>query len=81
MKPEIIEAKLLVMGEPHPLILDYLDSTQSPSIDKYFEYKWQEEREHQLQARWDSKNRKDPITIGRSLDGSTITGLMANLNK
>lgn len=81
MKPETIKSKLLVIGEPSPLIDDYLDATQKPSMKGYWQYKASEESSNAAQVRWDALQQKSSIPSSQSITGDGVAGLMANLKK
>lgn len=73
-----IQQQLIVMGEPKALILDYLDSTDRPTIDGFYEYKRQEESAFNRQSAWDGLQAKNSISTMKPIDGSGIAGLMSH---
>lgn len=77
----IFEQRLIVAGESRALILDYLDSTDRPSVEGFYEYKREQDRSFNTQVRWDSRCRHSSVPSSRSIDGLTIVGLMNNVKK
>jgi hypothetical protein len=81
MKAQSIRSQLIVMGEPSALVEDYLDSTSTPSIDDYWQYKRQEESFNAAQIRWDALNQKSSIPPSSFITGDGIAGLMSHIRK
>lgn len=76
-----IKIELETMDQPYPAILDYLETTDRPTVDGYFEYLADEESSYASQSRWDARQTHSAIAVGKSIDGSGVAALMGNLRK
>ena len=76
-----IKLELEAMDQPYAAILDYLDTTDRPTVSGYFEYIDDEESSYASQSRWDASQTHSPIAAGKSLDGSGFAALMGNLTR
>jgi len=67
-------------NQPYAAVLDYLDSTNEPTVDGFFEYMADEESSYAAQSRWDANQTHSAIAVGKSLDGSGFAALIGNLS-
>ena len=76
-----IKSQLEMMGKPSAAILDYFDTTDSPTTNGFFEYMDDQESEYNAQAQWDASQAQSPVVAGKSLTGYGQFMMMNNLRR